>query len=371
MNRPHDSRRETAFPPPARALWEITARCDLRCDHCLIDGGAAHDELTTAEALDLVDQLAALGVGAVSLTGGEPLLRDDWPLLARRIRERGMILRISSNGHRLDDATLSTLAGLGCELFTLSVDGLEATHDRVRHGPRGAGGRSSFRRVVAALERLRGSPIRSEAITAVGRHNLRELPAIHALLKGLGVSMWMIQLAHRTGRMARPGPAQDAVGPLTLGELLEVERFIVAASEDPALQPIAHNSVGYMSRHEPTLRSSGRKGPARFWKGCACGVSSVGLGPDGSVKGCANQIGAAFVVGNVRAEPLRAIWEDRARWHWLSPPPERMTGSCAGCALAAICQAGCTALAHSATGGCFENPYCLRRAHGGGDGARA
>jgi radical SAM protein with 4Fe4S-binding SPASM domain len=351
------------FPPPARALWEITARCDLRCDHCLIDGGPAQaDELSTDEALGLVDQLAQLGVGAVSLTGGEPLLRPDWEPIARRIRERGMILRLSSNGHLLADRTLASLVGLGCELYTLSLDGLEATHDRVRHGPRGEGGRSSFRRVVAALERLRGTPIRTEAITSVGRHNLRELSAIHDLLKRLGVSMWMLQLAHRTGRMAQPGPAQDAVGPLTEDELLEVEAFIVAVSADPALQPIAHNSVGYMSRAEPVLRSSGRKGPARFWTGCACGKASVGIAPDGGVKGCANQIGAPFVVGNVREEPLRAIWEDRARWHWLDPPPERMTGACAGCALAAICQAGCTALAHSATGGLYENAYCLRRA---------
>jgi radical SAM protein with 4Fe4S-binding SPASM domain len=348
-------------PPPARALWEITARCDLCCDHCLVDGGAAREgELSTEEALDLVDQLAQLGVKAVTLTGGEPMLRDDWPLLARRVRERGMILRLSANGHHLDDRALALLVELGRELF---ADGLEATHDRVRHGPRGKEGRSSFHRVVAALERLRRTSILPNAITAVGVHNISELPAIHALLKDKGVGVWMVQLAHRTGRLRSPRPGEGAAAPLDLGQLLELEAFLVSGARDPLLQPVVHNSIGYMSPNEPILRSSGRRGPARFWTGCRCGVASVGIEPDGGVKGCANQIGAPFVVGNVRTERLRAIWEDRVRWHWLHPLPEAMGPSCIGCALARICQAGCTALSFGATGHYFDNPYCLRRAH--------
>jgi len=349
-------------PPPGRALWEITTKCDLRCDHCLVDAGAAReDELTTDEALDVVDQLAELGVRAVSLTGGEPLLREDWPLLARRVREHGMILRFSANGHHLDDDALAVLVELGCERFAVSVDGLEATHDRVRHGPRGVRGVSSFQRVVAALERLRPTPILSNAITAVGRHNLGELPAIHELLKGLGVAEWMVQLAHRTGRLRSPKEGEGSAAPLDPAQLPELEAFLVGAARDPLLQPFVHNSIGYMGRSEPVLRSSGRRGPARFWTGCRCGVASVGIAPDGGVKGCANQIGAPFVVGHVRTERLRAIWEDRARWHWLHPAPEAMGPGCRGCALARICQAGCTALSFGATGHLFDNPYCLRR----------
>jgi len=354
-------------PPPGRALWEITARCDLRCDHCLVDAGAAReDELTTDEALGVVDQLAELGVKAVSLTGGEPLLREDWPLLARRVRERGMILRLSANGHLLDDRALALLVELGCDRFAVSVDGMEATHDRVRHGPAGARGRGSFQRVVAALERLRPTPIISNAITAVGSHNLGELPAIHALLKRLGVAEWMVQLAHRTGRLRSPGSGEGAAKPLDPAQLPELEAFLVGAARDPVLRPFAHNSIGYMGPSEPILRSSGRRPPARFWTGCRCGVASVGIAPDGGVKGCANQIGAPFVVGNVRRERLRAIWEDRARWHWLHPAPEAMGPSCRGCTLAGICQAGCTALAFGATGHLFDNPYCLRRLHRAG-----
>src|SRR5262249_54839548 len=60
------------------AVWEITLACNLRCVHCGSRAGKARpNELTTAEALDLVEQLADLGVAEVSLIGGEAFLRPD------------------------------------------------------------------------------------------------------------------------------------------------------------------------------------------------------------------------------------------------------------------------------------------------------
>src|SRR5262245_41154647 len=57
---------------PLYAVWEITLRCDLACRHC--GSRAAHarpDELSTAECLDLVRQMAELGVREVTIIGGE------------------------------------------------------------------------------------------------------------------------------------------------------------------------------------------------------------------------------------------------------------------------------------------------------------
>jgi len=347
--------------PPYRALWEITWKCDLRCEHCLVNGGRpAPAELDTLAALDLADQLADLGVKAVSLTGGEPLLRPDWRAIAARVRARGMKLRFASNGHLLDERVVGELIALGTESFSVSLDGLKETHDRLRHGPAGANGRSSFDRVLAAIALLRPTPIAIGVHTSVMKQNLAELPQIHALLKECGVERWVVQLAHRTGRLAaaRNGGLCDAIDP---ADLPRVAEFIVAHAADPVLQPRAFNSIGYLGRDEPILRQSGRKSRHPIWRGCTCGVRSVGIEPDGGIKGCANQVGAPFVVGNVRLEPLAEIWRDRARWHWLNPTPDRMTGECAGCALAKICQAGCTALAFRSTGELFNNPYCLRR----------
>ena len=56
---------------PVYAVWEVTLKCDLACRHCGSRAGRARpDELSTAEALDLVSQMAALGVREVTLIGG-------------------------------------------------------------------------------------------------------------------------------------------------------------------------------------------------------------------------------------------------------------------------------------------------------------
>jgi radical SAM protein with 4Fe4S-binding SPASM domain len=191
-------------------------------------------------------------------------------------------------------------------------------------------------------------------ITSVGRRNLDELPAIHGLLKGLGVQTWQVQLAHRTGRAGQEG-APELLEPDELPRLVEL---LTPMTADPVLQPRIHNSIGYLSVEEPLLRPSGfRRGP-RFWPGCRCGVISIGIEPDGGVKGCASQVGAPFVVGRLREEPLRTIWQERERWHWLKP--SSLQGECADCALGKVCRAGCTALALSSSGRLFDNPHCLR-----------
>src|SRR5262245_57644192 len=57
---------------PVYAVWELTLRCDLACQHCGSRAGHAREnELSTAECLDVVAQLAALGIKEVTLIGGE------------------------------------------------------------------------------------------------------------------------------------------------------------------------------------------------------------------------------------------------------------------------------------------------------------
>ena len=63
---------------PLTAVWEITMGCNMRCDHC---GSSCEaplpDELTTAEALALCDDLKKVGLQWITLSGGEPLTRTD------------------------------------------------------------------------------------------------------------------------------------------------------------------------------------------------------------------------------------------------------------------------------------------------------
>src|SRR5690349_1671056 len=84
---------------PIYAVWEITLACDLACRHCGSRAGRERpDELDTAQALDLVKQMAELGVKEVTLIGGEAYLRDDWVQIASAVRDHGMKCGITTGG---------------------------------------------------------------------------------------------------------------------------------------------------------------------------------------------------------------------------------------------------------------------------------
>ena len=94
--------REVDQVRPIYAVWEITLRCDLACRHCGSRAGVARpDELTTAECLALVDQMADLGVLEVTLIGGEAYLRDDWLEIVRALRRRGLRATMTTGGRSL------------------------------------------------------------------------------------------------------------------------------------------------------------------------------------------------------------------------------------------------------------------------------
>ena len=130
---------------PRHAVWETTLRCDQACRHCGSRAGVERpNELTTEECLDLVRQLAELGVMEVTLIGGEAYLRPDLLDIVRAIRARGMHCTMTTGGRGVDRELARALASAGLGSASISIDGAEPTHDRLRSI-------GSYRDAVAAM----------------------------------------------------------------------------------------------------------------------------------------------------------------------------------------------------------------------------
>ncbi len=156
---------------PVYAVWEITLRCDLACRHCGSRAGRERpDELNTAEALDLVAQMAELGVHEVTVIGGEAYLRDDWTEIIRAVRAHGMTATMTTGGRGLTPERARAAKAAGLESASVSVDGLAATHDALR------GVAGSFESAMAAIRNLREARIPVSANSQIGRVSLREIP---------------------------------------------------------------------------------------------------------------------------------------------------------------------------------------------------
>ena len=107
------------------AVWEITLKCNIHCLHCgsSADTNVRPKELTTDEALELIEQLAELECKRVVLSGGEPFLRQDWAVLAMRIKELGMKVSFISNGYVVNEDIVDLLKIIQPVGVSFSLDG--------------------------------------------------------------------------------------------------------------------------------------------------------------------------------------------------------------------------------------------------------
>src|SRR5580658_3547955 len=226
---------------PIYAVWEITLACDLACRHCGSRAGRDRpDELTTAEALDLVDQMADLGVKEVTLIGGEAYLRGDWLDIVRRIRKHGMTCTTTSGGRGLTAELIKEAKAAGLQGASISIDGDEETHDRLR------GVVGSYRSAIHAMRTFNELGMRISCNTQINRLSMPLLGSILETVAANGIHAWQIQLTVPMGRAADE--------PDELRKLFPMLARIKHRCDDLGVRLWPRNNIGYSGPHETTLR---------------------------------------------------------------------------------------------------------------------
>jgi radical SAM protein with 4Fe4S-binding SPASM domain len=345
---------------PRVAFFEITEACNLRCVHCWrAEGVCAADEMGTAEALEVAAQLKAAGCVEARLTGGEPLLRGDWPAIAARFHELGVQVAVITNGSLVDEATAEAMARAGVSRVTVSIDGEREVHDEIRvPSARGLG--SSFDKAVRALEVLRRAGISAGVVTQIHRRNVDRLRAVHDVAVAAGADSWQLQIAMPLGRMLDLR-YEYLISP---DDLPRVEAQLAELIAEGAIRVIVTDNIGYYGPHEAKLRGA-VTGHAPFFTGCQAGCGVVAIRSNGDVKGCPSHPDS-FTVGNLRREPFADIWSDAARFPYNTAfDEENLEGGCKRCSFRRVCRAGCTTMAFAVTGTIYDNPFCSRRVGGG------
>jgi radical SAM protein with 4Fe4S-binding SPASM domain len=327
---------------PLAVGWELTLACNLRCSHCGSAAGAPRSrELTVEEALAICDQLPPLLVAEVDFTGGEPLCHPAWERIAEHLRELRIRTKLITNGVLLGPDTARRLRDAGIGRVGVSIDGLEATHDRIRGRP------GLFRHATAGIEELSKLGVPVTAITTVNELNVAELTAIRRLLESLGVDVWQFQPMFNLGR-ARDRPemtlSQDAY--LQLGDFA---RDVVCRDD---VRPLAlpGDSFGYFTELDT------RRPP---WGGCSAGVALCGITSDGRVKGCLS-MPDDLVEGDLRVRDLWDIWFDPGAFRYnRSFTTSDLGPNCRSCDRAGDCRGGCSSMSYGCTGLLHNDPYCF------------
>jgi radical SAM protein with 4Fe4S-binding SPASM domain len=340
---------------PVYVVWELTLRCDQPCTHCGSRAGSARpSELSTAEALDVVGQLAAAGAQEVVLIGGEAYLHPGFLEIVAALAAAGIRPTMTTGGRQITAALAEDMARAGMFLVSVSIDGLERTHDLVRAAP------GSFRSATATLAHLRAAGIRTASNTNINRLNQADLEALYSHLRDAGITSWQLQLTAPLGRAAdRP---DLILQPFELLELVPRIAALKARGFKDGLLLMPGNNLGYFGPEEALLRSQTPDG-RDHWQGCQAGRFVLGLESDGAIKGCPSLQTARYVGGNLRQHRLAEVWRDAPELAFARARTiDDLWGHCRSCEFAATCLGGCTFTAHALLGRPGNNPYCHFRA---------
>ena len=341
------------------AVWEITLKCNLACSHCGSRAGAARDnELTASEALDLVHQMADLGIDEVTLIGGEAYLRADWLDIAAEIVRLGMTCGVTTGGYGVSRTIAQRMHDAGISTVSVSVDGLQATHDRLR------GVRGSWRRCFETIGHVVAAGIPLPCCnTQINRLSAAELPLLYEEIRKAGVAAWQVQLTVPMGRAA--DHPEMLLQPFELLELYPMLAHVIERARREGVDVQPGNDIGYYGPYESIFRST--PGSGDFWQGCMAGLRTIGIEADGAIKGCPSLPTASYAGGNIRERPLKEIVQttDRLRFNIGAGTPrgaDHTWGFCGSCDYRQLCRGGCTWTAHVFFDRPGNNPYCHHRA---------
>lgn len=334
---------------PLYVVWELTLECDLACRHCGSRAGKARQsELSVEEAREVAQQLAAMGTREVAFIGGEAYLHPDWLDIVAAVAEHGIRPTMTSGARAIDAELAGRMADAGMQAVSVSIDGLEATHDTLRAV------RGSHAAAVAAAGHIGAAGMDPYANTQWNQLNLPELEDLGALLLDAGIKAWQVQVTGPMGRAAdRP---EWLLQPWQILELIDRLGAFAERTQQRGCTINAANNLGYFGPHEGRIRIAP-------YHGCAAGIYVMGIEANGDIKGCPSLPSWPYVGGNVREQTIAELWEHNASIRFARDrDTSELWGHCGDCYYKEVCRGGCSWTAHALLGRRGNMPYCYHRA---------
>ncbi len=322
---------------PVAGGFDLTSRCNFRCTHCYLghltgQTRAEAAEMSASEILDLMDQAADAGCLQVLLTGGEPLLRDDFVEIYLAAKRLGLLVTVFTNGSLVDERHLDLFTEYPPHEVEVSVYGMsEATYARVTGAP-------AFGRVMRAVEALVERGVRVGLKTMILRDNAGDIADLEDRARSLGVSF-------------RVDPV---ITPRLDGDRTPLEQRVdaeVAAAIEMQVEGYRTEMARFYHEHSDAVASAET---SRKLYMCGAGRSSFHVDSRGLVHPCemspiaydSRRLGFARSWEAVKSAVDQAVWEG--------------AGGCAGCSLVLLC-GYCPALFALEGGSPAEPPSYLCR----------
>ena len=288
---------KTGRPKPLFVSYNVTGRCNMKCAFCEWWKNEI-PELPTNKALTAIDVVCGLGVSFFDLSGGEPLLRKDLLVLAKRVASYGCLVSMNTNGTLLNENRVDDVAN-AFDTIVISLDGPKNIHDRIR------GVAGTYDKAVNAIRLLKAKGVRVGVNSVATTWNIGILPKFIEGLRGV-VDFAQVQPMHPYPPSLKNIPRIDQITNLT-DYLLNLKR------SDPGFLAIPTEFI---------------KGFAPYFKGeaskiCHAGELYIAINPEGKLLACPAR--SDLLLGDTLFDSMEDILKMRDSEGW------RKVACCKGC----------------------------------------
>ena len=314
--------------------FELTARCNNNCTHCYInlpenDETAKAFELSFDRICDLADEAADMGVLWVTLSGGEPLIREDFCDIYRYLKKKGLLVSVFTNASLITREHVDLFLKYPPRDIEVTVYGVTPeVHKKVTC-------KNTFGATMAGIDLLLDNGVPVTLKTTLTRSNFKSLPQIAAFCKP------------RSARLFRFDPVlhlrldKDCVRNQRIeAERLTPDRILdIEASDTRRLEALKQK---LKETGEPPFYSQDR-----LFR-CNAGINSCCIDHKGQLKLCSSLSAEKFSI------PLETAGLEKA-WQAISTAPNQRSDdpvfieTCGSCALHSLCP-WCPAHAELETG---------------------
>jgi heme d1 biosynthesis radical SAM protein NirJ len=348
-------------PPGPVVIWNLIRRCNLTCRHCYSISADTDfkGELSTDEVFTVMDDLKAFRVPVLILSGGEPLLRPDIFDIARRSKAMGLYTALSSNGTLIDERNIDAIADIGFDYVGISLDGIEATHDRFRRKE------GAFAASMVGLRLCQEQGLKVGVRYTMTEENAQDLDPLLQLVRKEGIQRFYFSHLNYAGRgnKNRKTDAAHLTTRSAMDRLFEhcwedhqagLERDFTTGNQDADGPYFLH----WVQRRFPD-RAEHIAAKLRQWGGNASGVNVANIDNLGTVH--PDTMWWHVPLGNVRERSFSAIWSDLSNplLAGLRQHPRTVGGRCGDCRYLSICNGSSRVRAEQAGGDVWgEDPAC-------------
>lgn len=295
-------------------FWECTLTCNLNCQHCGSDCTKQSDifDLPASDFLNVLDNIKEQynpNNIMVVITGGEPLMRKDLPEIGMEIYKKGFPWGIVSNGYNLNRRMLDSLQKSGIHSITISLDGLENSHNWLR------GKKDSFVKALDAILLVsKNDSIAFDVVTCCNQKNIVELELLKELLISKSVKKWRLFSIFPKGRAKNEPELQ-----LSDSQFIHLMEFIIKTNQENKIQA-SFGCEGFLGKYENEVRNG------YFY--CRAGISVASVLCNGDISACPSLRGD-YIQGNIYNDNFMDIWNKK--YHIMRDRSWTKVDECADC----------------------------------------